>query len=257
MVINMAKPSIFEGDVFETNQGYEVIVIGYENAHNITVQINDTNKTRLKVESSQLRRGNLTNPFHPSVRGVGFFGVGPHLARKDSKRMDTKYDAWSKMMARCYDEIHRHLARTYANCTVDRCWHNYQEFAEWYTHQVGCNSNYHLDKDLLFKGNKEYGPETCVLLPREINNFSIRRESKRGSLPIGVNFVSKGRYVAQGSFGEYSKKSLGYYPSVEEAFERYKEVKESYAKHLATVYKDRIDIRAVWALENFKVEWGD
>ena len=253
----MAKPSVFVGDTFSTKEGYTVTIKEYNKANDILVKFDDPAATEIRAEVVQLRRGTLENPNHPRIKGVGFFGVGPHSARETPQRMDKKYETWTKMLTRCYDERVRNKYPTYVECFVTRNWHNYQEFAEWYTHQIGANSGYQLDKDLLYKNNKEYGPETCVLLPPELNKFPNKRVSCRGELPLGVNAHPKGGFIAQGSFGGYRRKTIGRYKTVEEAFNSYKEAKEGHAKFLASLYKGKIDPRAVHALENYAVEWED
>ena len=41
----------------------------------------------------------------------------------------------------------------------------------------------HLDKDLLVCNNKVYSPETCVFVPREINQFLTKSNNSRGKYP--------------------------------------------------------------------------
>ena len=45
-----------------------------------------------------------------------------------------------------------------------------------------------LDKDILHPGNKVYGPDTCVFVQTELNNFLTDHGSDRGEYPIGVNW---------------------------------------------------------------------
>ena len=47
-----------------------------------------------------------------------------------------------------------------------------------------------------WRGNREYSPENCVMVPHEINSSMILRTSLRGDLPIGVRLHRKS-YVAQ------------------------------------------------------------
>ena len=47
---------------------------------------------------------------------------------------------------------------------------------------------YHLDKDILVKGNKVYSPETCCFVPQEINSLLVTSVRSRGDQPIGVSY---------------------------------------------------------------------
>lgn len=55
----------------------------------------------------------------------------------------------------------------------------------------------------------------------------------------------------------YKNKHLGYFYSVEEAFNVYKEFKENYIKQVANYYKDKIPTKLYDALYNYKVEITD
>ena len=82
-----------------------------------------------------------------------------------------------------------------------------------------------LDKDILFKGNKVYSPETCAFVPHEINTLFVNRKACRGELPVGVYYdTEKGKYRANMAFMGRSIK-LGTFDTADEAFARYKEYK--------------------------------
>lgn len=69
----------------------------------------------------------------------------------------------------------------------------------------------HLDKDILYPGNKVYSPYTCLLVPQYINVLFINKTNERG-LPNGI-IECKGGYLAK-----YDHKDLGIYNTVEEAY---------------------------------------
>jgi hypothetical protein len=115
-----------------------------------------------------------------------------------------------------------------------------------------------VDKDILKKGNKIYSPETCLLLPNELNCLVLSRNSVRGEFPVGVYYQKdRKKYSAQINFGPNNKKHLGSYCTPEEAFYVYKTAKEGYIKEQAEEWKDRIDVRAYKALMNYKIEITD
>lgn len=131
------------------------------------------------------------------VYGVGFVGFGKYKVKINGKAT-AEYSAWDSMLRRCYSSKSKAERPTYTGCTVCDEWHYFQTFAEWFTNaRRSDHHNLQLDKDLLSPGNKIYSPETCVLIPRNLNLFTIGRDSLRGEFPIGTCFNKKlGRFVA-------------------------------------------------------------
>ena len=79
----------------------------------------------------------------------------------------------------------------------------------------------------------------------------------RGDTPIGVHY-NKTQKKYQASCHVDGKLSfLGYYKTVEEAFNAYKKVKEAYIKEVATKWKDKIDPKVYDALMNWVIEITD
>jgi hypothetical protein len=104
---------------------------------------------------------------------------------------------------------------SYGACTID--FEGFQEFAEWCQDQYGYWNKdvggmyWQLDKDILVRGNKVYGPDTCCFVPSKINNV-VRyagRPPTVNNLPIGVKpFKTAGRFTAYQQVGD-SNKYLG------------------------------------------------
>ena len=114
-----------------------------------------------------------------------------------------------------------------------------------------------LDKDILFKGNKEYNPATCCIVPHRINTLFLNGKKKRGSLPLGIWFdKDKTRYRSQMSYEGIPIK-IGTFKTIEEAFTRYKEYKEDFIKNIAEQYKGKIPDKVYYAMMNWKIEITD
>ena len=74
------------------------------------------------------------------------------------------------MLQRCYSKHHRHVYKTYQDCTVDSEWHNFQNFAEWfYINYPKDGKKYQLDKDIKKKGNRVYAEDNCIFVTAEQN----------------------------------------------------------------------------------------
>ena len=114
---------------------------------------------------------------------------------------------------------------------------------------------FHLDKDILVKGNKIYSEDTCCFVPICINNLFTLRGLKRGELLIGVS--KKGDRFCASIHKHGKQKGLGTFDTELEAFWAYKEAKEAYIKELAEKWKDQIDPRVYEALMKYQVEITD
>lgn len=186
------------------------------------------------------------------VYGVGVIGSGKH--KSSEKGIPTKkYRKWVSMIGRCYDEKVRIKNPSYNNCTVSKCWLDFQNFGDWYddNFREGCQ----LDKDILIKGNEIYGPDTCCFVPLEVNYLIIR--NKRGEYPVGVS-KRLNKFHAFISLNNKNTR-LGSFDTVEEAFQAYKTAKEKHIKEVVNEYyeKGEITFRVYEALNNYIVEITD
>lgn len=251
------------GEKFLTNEGYEIEIIEYYGNRQCTVRFNDKRGTIVaNKEYADLKKRVVKNPFHKSLYGVGYMGQGIYKGRHPRGEHTKTYNTWSAMLERCYSEKCQEKYPTYKGCTVDERWHNFQVFAEWFENNYNPEymKNWQLDKDILIKGNKVYSPETCSLVPNEINCLIIKTDSKRGELPVGVILQKEtGKFIANIRAGKESRKTtyLGTFKTSEEAFEAYKITKEVYIKVVADKYKHQITEQCYQALYNYQVEITD
>lgn len=186
---------------------------------------------------------------HKLIYGIGFNGEGRYNSVNNKKARD----CWTRMLQRCYDEKFHKKQPTYINCTVDNHWHNFQNFAFWF--ELYYNKDWVLDKDILIKGNKIYGPDTCCFVPREINNLFTKRKADRGSFPIGVT-KNHNKYVC--SFRKNKKRFYGgSFSTIQEAFNKYKSEKEKHIKQVAEKWKIFLPNKVYIAMNNYKVEQDD
>lgn len=166
------------------------------------------------------------------------------------------YKHWMGMLQRCYSEVWHKRYPTYKECSVCNEWHYLSNFKRWFDENY--IEGYHLDKDILVKGNKVYGPDTCAFIPPRINLLLGNNLSRRGKYPIGV-YKKKNRFVAAISCDSKDPKSIGYFPTQESAFEAYKTVKEAYIKNVAQDFYKRGEIteRVYNALMRYEVKITD
>lgn len=250
----MKNSRILAGDTFKTNEGGSVVVISYGGCYDVTVEHQDEYRHTSIVTASQLRSGAIKNPYRPRVIGFGFIGNGRHKASKNGK--DTRpYVAWTKMLERAFSSRKHESSPSYSECNVIGEWLNFQNFADWYESQPFRGPGYQLDKDILKKGNKKYGPELCRLVPDKINKLLTGSDSRRGIHPIGVNFYA-GKFCAHCST-DGKKNHLGRYETPELAFLAYKEFRESYIKRCAEDHKDLMPNEIYDALLAWKIDVND
>lgn len=239
------------GEKYMNNQGYEVEIIDYIYNTNCTIRFNDFRLTVLKnVSFNSISRGGVRNPYHPTVHGVGYLGLGEFSPWTDGKE-NRSYGCWKEMLDRGYSQKTKLKEVTYKDVTVDERWHNFQVFAKWF--EENYVEGFHLDKDILVKGNKIYSPETCAFVPQEINSLFTVRQNHRGALPLGV-IKSGNNFRAR--IGK-NRKHIGNFKTPEEAFQAFKVEKELEIKRVADKWKHLIDPRVYKAMYEYQVEITD
>ena len=182
------------------------------------------------------------------------FGVAHNDCDGDSHTR--AYVHWRNMLVRCFDEKYKKESPTYTNCSCCDEWLLFSNFKRWY--ESFNYQDYHLDKDILVKNNKVYSPETCCLVPPEINTLFTKRQNDRGKQPIGVCYIKRsGKYSA--TIHKLRNVHLGFFDTPEEAFQAYKSAKEQYVKERATQYfqEGKITQRVYQALMEYQVEITD
>lgn len=148
------------------------------------------------------------------------------------------YRAWMDMLTRCYYAKYQERYPTYKGCAVSEDWLTFSNFRAWMAAQNWESD--HLDKDLLFKGNKVYSAETCVFVAPSVNAFTIDSRAARGEWMIGVSWhkgMSKFRSDCRNPFtkkGEY----LGLFTSELEAHQAWLKRKLELAHELAAIQTD-------------------
>lgn len=179
------------------------------------------------------KNGSIKNPYDVTVNGVGYIGIGKYKTVRDDnpKRHTDAYNTWVTMLYRCYcdeDTVY------FRESTVCKEWLCYQNFAEWYEkNKYEVKGRLHLDKDVLFAGNKEYAPNKCILLPQRINMLFMNKTNAR-SLPNGI--VKQGN----GYLAKYDHEDLGVYKTLNEAYDIYSKKKKEEVINIANEYKNII-----------------
>lgn len=148
------------------------------------------------------------------------------------------YKRWSGMLERCYSASLHKRRPSYKDCTTVIEWHVFTNFRKWMVQQNWKGRD--LDKDLLISGNKIYGPEYCLFIPRDINNL-ILHELTAGFLSRKITYKDKGKHRVQLSI---DKKNIncGRFDTKEEAEIAYLKCKSAHILDKAGDYIDEVKI---------------
>lgn len=165
------------------------------------------------------------------VSGVGINTKGEFKTTKNGKPTKV-YATWTNMLFRCYGNTStgKHYYSSYEGCTVSTEWRTFQTFAKWYT--ANYTEGDQLDKDILIEGNKIYSADTCAMVSPQINLLLGSKTIIRDA-PGVCWHKGSGKYHVM--ISRYCKiECLGYYKTIEEAFEVYKLAKEMHLYTVAT-----------------------
>lgn len=244
------------GKVCKSLNSGDFKVSKYNDSRNVVIQFLKTG-FGTTVELGNIKNGNIKDRYLPSVYSVGI--IGAKYPSRVNGVLTREYRLWMDMLRRCYSDGFRKKNPTYKDCEVSDNFKSYEYFYEWCQNQIGFNvEGWHLDKDLLVKGNKVYSENTCVFIPQEINSMLIKSDKRRGEYLIGACWHKKGKaFVATVNKNKGKSEHLGLFNTELEAFNAYKTAKESFIKEQANKWKSQVDIRAYNALMNYEVNIDD
>lgn len=242
--------------------GSEMIIVEYKKAIDIDVYFPEYNWTFKGATYQNFKKGQIKSPYERRYFGIGYLGEGKYKCKENGKKTRA-YSTWNSMLQRCYDKKYHRKEPTYKDCEVSEEWHNFQNYAKWYydNYYEVEGETMELDKDILFKHNKIYSPETCIFVPKTINSLFVKRQNSRGESVIGTT-PKNGRYQVQCNIinpktSKSKKEYLGICDTQEKAFEIYKYYKERNIKEIADYYKSLIPQNLYNTLYNYEVEFDD
>lgn len=251
------------GETKTNYQGCLMKIIEYNRSDDIIVEFQDDYKADVHSTYRNFTLGKIKNPYYPSVYGVGITG------NKYPKSIDGKhtkeYSVWHGMIGRCYYEKYRNNNIAYKDSICCEDWLLYENFYEWLHSQENFDkwlvgNKWAIDKDILIKGNKIYSPETCCLVPQNVNSLFTKCDKNRGDCLIGVSQDDR-YFVARCSnpLNNNKKEFLGAYFTEEKAFYSYKKRKEEIIKQVAQIEynKGNITKECYNTMMSYEVEDAD
>jgi len=234
------------GEIGKNRFGTEMKIVEYDGYNHVIVEFLDEYHYRLHTTYTNFKRQQALNPYDKSVFGVGYLGEGKY-STGTSKKRSQEHRVWRCMLERCYSEKYKEDNKAYYGiATVCDEWKCFQRFAKWYNdNKYEVDGRLHLDKDILFRGNKIYSPDTCLLVPQRINMLFVTRPNRNG-LPNGVWIEKSGKYSAS-----YNGKKLGRFNSIQDAEEAHYKAKKEAIKKVAKEYQEIIPQKVYEALLNW------
>lgn len=236
----------YKDTLWWTNDGYLVKVIEYYDKNNVLIEFL-YNGYRKYTRIGDLKYGAIKNPYHLNIYG-GYIGEGPY-GKEDHLKI---YKTWSHMLERHTIEGQmKDKNKSYVNSSICNEWYNYQNFALWYDNYISSlnplyYNDYQLDKDILQWNQpyKIYSPNTCCIVPKEINICLDGIYTPNKTLPTGVNLRSNGKYSASIRING-KLHYIGFYNTPEEAFLSYINAKKDRLKQLADFYYTKGAIKQI------------
>lgn len=232
------------GNKYSSNNFGDFVVIEIKSSKEVYIKFDNTGGIN-KVWSIQIRKGEVKDKFAPTVYGFGF--IGNENIKQDVLTKKAS-DLWRSMILRCYSTESNRSFASYADKTVCEEWRSFLLFKLWFIEKVNSGhykEGWHLDKDLLFKGNKVYSPTTCVFIPKEINL----------ALPLSKNGKDYGYIEYRGKCRASCMNILGktehLYGTKEECINWYKNKKRESLLSKAELFKGELEPQAYLALINY------
>ena len=170
------------------------------------------------------------------------------------------YALWRGVLVRS-NNIYEELNPTYIGVSCCKRWIKLSNFVSDISDLHGfdnwLNQGWQLDKDILVKGNKSYEKDMVCFVPKDVNNLFIKRGALRGDFPIGVSYHKPlNKFRAQINIDK-TKKHIGIFDDVNQAFCAYKIEKEKHIKLVAERWKGIISDNVYNAMIAYEVNIND
>lgn len=260
----MSRPLKFDlTKEYINNNGCVMKIVEYKNRSNVIVEFQDKHKARVHTTLSNIRNKNVKNPYYPSVFDIGI--IGNKCPVYISKGNPVKeYTMWKAMLNRCFYKQNNNV-QCYRDCKICDEWILYENFYKWVHEQenfiklYNSNIRFDVEKDILIKRNIIYSPETCCLVPHNVNALFVKQQFRRGKYPIGVCYDKEQNKYASYLCINGKQRRIDRFDTVEEAFENYKVEKEKLIKKIAQEEYELCNItkRCYDAMMNYEVEITD
>lgn len=162
----------FVGNTYRTNQGYLIKIVEYINNKEVSVQFLN-NGCIVKTTLQNIRKGEVRNPFELNKFG-GFMGSNDYIG----KDYIWLYNIWYHLGINLQKDNTK--LSSYYNASFCNEWLNYTNFANWYlSNMLNQNIKYEINISILNNsGNIIYSPQTCLLLPMDLNNMILFNHDK-------------------------------------------------------------------------------
>ena len=157
------------------------------------------------------------------------------------------YNKWVKCLERCYSEPYLNSHPTYRGCSIDLRWHRFSDFKRWMKTKNWAGME--LDKDLKVIGNKVYGPDKCLFIPKPINSLISAEGKERDGMPKGVYprmTIGAERYQVIHGY-----KCIGTFSCKQDASKAYINSKISSVKEIAAGFDDKEISEALYAWADY------
>lgn len=172
--------------------------------------------------------------------------VSEYLGKVDGKKKYRKiwscpfYTRWCGVLERCNPLNQKGSLASYLGTDLCEDWKYFSKFKAWMETQDWEGKQ--LDKDILFRGNRTYSPETCRFVPQYLNKLLTAAEAGRGDWPLGVSFrKDNGMFVAAIKTRLKTKSSkdyLGQFKTATEAHRAWQREKISRILEYVAIYKE-------------------
>lgn len=175
------------------------------------------------------------------VQGIGVNDADYPVYKKENDKqvwICHYYRVWKNMLVRAYNDKYKQKYTTYEGVTVCKEWHSFMRFRAWMETQDW--NDKHLDKDILFEGNKVYSPTTCVFVDKVVNLFITDSTAARGEWPLGVHWHERDNKFRGQCSNPFTKKNehLGSFTCPDKAHLAWKKRKYELACQLADIQAD-------------------